>query len=138
MKSRLNSYYFESDLLDFLKEQSDLGVKGSYADVLLWKSTYARHIENSRDLVKSLFATLFPKAVIYIEPCVDDSITFFVKIYGIDPTPEDRDEAHKRTEEIGKTTFDDKYLLIPSFIGLKSLQEYYPQIHHQYLRKNTP
>lgn len=136
---RLNDSYLRDDILSSFSPDSD---------IVKWINKYLSNIKENKKMIEERMQNVFPKSFIEVEDSYDDSLTFFVKIYGVERNCYDKDKnyysnnnndkAYELLEKIekeftiiknGKISDEILYCLIPSFKNMKTTKQYYPKIY---------
>ena len=132
---RLSYTGIHRELAEFLEKEINSGVFGSYSSVLDWLKQQDKDIISYKTAVCNQFEDLFPEAIVEICESMDDDVTFFVHIMGVDMSKENHDLAHDLSRKVEKY-LDGEYLIIPSFKSLEIIKKHYPKTYAKFLEKN--
>lgn len=134
---RLNHNFLRDDLESYLLGRISSCCMGSNYGVLEWLKQYDADINKTIAEIKSRVESIRPSAIVRIEGSFDDGSTYFVRIYGVNKDDTDY-ELQDLCLSITENELGNKYLLIPSLISLPAVEQYYPDIYQEYVKKNSP
>jgi hypothetical protein len=133
---RLNSVYIQEDIESFLQEKIKNSCTGSYEAVVEWIKQYNANIKTCKHEIEQAFISLFPKAIVRVSESADDASIFSIKIYGIEPNPEEKEIAYELSEKICEIDFGYKYMFSLSFVSMPKTEKFYPEIYSIFSAKN--